>query len=747
MSICSNNGARDRRTFPIFCALSWLCIFVSFRGALWGASILVPLDIPAAMFSNYHFIDPTASSVPKNHALADMFDYDVPRTYLAHQALRAGEFPWWEPYTDGGRPLLAEAHTAITDPIRLLFYKALPFVPAYNWTRIVQSFLTGLGMFLLLRFLGFPAFVTILGALSFQFSGHQAVRFYPENVPSSLLWYPFLWMTLARFSEQRSLRAIALGGLLCGAILLSGNPQSHAYLILFLICYWVAYGLLDRGRILRTALACVATFIIGAALAAPILAPQVELYLVAVRERHVAAGLKQCLTGMVSLLSIFPWFSGTHRAIDPAKLVGANGAAFALYLGTPVMLLGVVALLNHRQAGLWRRPHLRMGVLLLATYLILICSTPLIEFLYLRSAGLGLLGICVLFGAGLELLLNAEAPGPRRQMKWLISILAAGVVGLHVFALFIFPRIEGWIQTFVAQRGASEPLGPAAPALRAFQIHNTPHEITFRNPELAIAFAAALLLPLLWSRRDALRKLAAAGMFLGNVIPLLLFFNRFTPNSPVAAWERLVAGGPEQKRAMAMLGRDLRLREDGTFAQQSIFPAATACFYKVHTLSSYTSFRLAGPGQGSADRPVNLVVAAGANATLTFGPLDRSMRRFIWADGQERAVEIIDETLDTIRLQIDPGPAGHLNRTDTYYPGWRVEKADGVRQFRDGSGSWAFSIPDSATELRLRYTPTGLSIWLASSAAAGALIVLLVFLSLGPRRGNAPHPARRSSRW
>jgi len=730
MSICSSNSVRDRRTFLIFCALSWLCIFVSFRGALWGASILVPLDIPPAMFSNYRFIDPAVPSVPNNHALADMFDYDVPRTYLAQQALRAGEFPWWEPYTDGGRPLLTEAHTAITDPIRLLFYKELPFVPAYNWTRIVQSFLTGLGMFLLLRSLGFSAFVTILGALSFQFSGHQAVRFYPENVPSSLLWYPFLWMTLARFSAQRPLRAIALGGLLCGAIMMSGNPQSHAYLIVFLICYSVAYGFSDRGQILKTAFICVTTLVIGAVLAAPILAPQIELYLLAVREHHVAAELKQCLTGAFSLLSIFPWFSGTHLAIDPGKLVGANGAAFALYLGTPVMLLSVVALINYRKTGLRRSPHLRMGVLLIATYLILICSTPMIEFLYTRSAGLGLLGICVVFGAGLELLLKVEGPGPRQQMKWLISILAAGVVGLHVFALFIFPRIEGRIQTFIAARGAGDPFGPAAPALRAFQIHNTPLEITFRNPELAIAFAAALLLPLLWSRRATFRKLAAAGIMFGNVIPLLLFFNRFTPNSPVADWERLVEGGPEQKRAMAMLGRDLRLKEAGTFPQQSIFPRATACYYKVHTLSSYASFRLAEPGQGSSDRPVNLVVTAETNGMLTFGPLDRSMRRFIWANGQQRPVKIIDETLNTIQLHIDPGPAGDLIRTDTYYPGWRVERTEAVRQFRDGSGFWAFSIPESATELRLRYTPRWLSIWLALSAVAGVLIVLLMFLSL-----------------
>ena len=64
----------------------------SFRGAFWGSSILIPLDIPPTLYANYKWIDPGLGTIPKNHWLVDMFDYDLPRTYLAHEALRAGEF-------------------------------------------------------------------------------------------------------------------------------------------------------------------------------------------------------------------------------------------------------------------------------------------------------------------------------------------------------------------------------------------------------------------------------------------------------------------------------------------------------------------------------------------------------------------------------------------------------------------------------------------------------------------------------
>jgi len=74
---------------------------------LCGAGILAPLDIPATLYSKYKWIDPKAGNIPRNHYLIDMFDYDLPRNFVVHQSLANGEFPWWEPYTEGGRPLAA----------------------------------------------------------------------------------------------------------------------------------------------------------------------------------------------------------------------------------------------------------------------------------------------------------------------------------------------------------------------------------------------------------------------------------------------------------------------------------------------------------------------------------------------------------------------------------------------------------------------------------------------------------------
>lgn len=96
----------DRQTTAIFIVLSWVGIFCVFRGAIWGTAILAPLDIPATLYVKYRWVDPTLGTIPRNHYVIDMFDYDLPPTHLAYRSLAQGEFPWWDPTPAEGVPWL-----------------------------------------------------------------------------------------------------------------------------------------------------------------------------------------------------------------------------------------------------------------------------------------------------------------------------------------------------------------------------------------------------------------------------------------------------------------------------------------------------------------------------------------------------------------------------------------------------------------------------------------------------------------
>src|SRR5688572_28116131 len=159
------------KEFTGFILLSLLSCFAVFQDALWGASIAAPLDIAPALWRHYQHIDPLQGPIPKNHYTVDQLSYDLPLQFLMHQAWRSGEIPWWNSYSSGGRPLLADAHCNGTDPIRLLVYFTVPnFVLAYNWTLILHAIGTGIGVYFLLRRFGARPWVAGVCALAAQWA-------------------------------------------------------------------------------------------------------------------------------------------------------------------------------------------------------------------------------------------------------------------------------------------------------------------------------------------------------------------------------------------------------------------------------------------------------------------------------------------------------------------------------------------------------------------------------------------------
>lgn len=197
---------------------SGLLAGLAFPGGITGKSILAPLDIFPTLFSSFRYLDPQAGGVPQNHHIIDQATYDLPIQHLIYQSIRQGILPWWDPYTYGGRPLLADAHINGTDPIRVLLYQLAPFILAYNWNLMLKSILSGLGMFLLLRFLGHPMVLSILLGLSFQFAGCFALFFGHPWIQASFLYYPFIWMSWSRKLSVPGHRNQLVGPGLCALV-------------------------------------------------------------------------------------------------------------------------------------------------------------------------------------------------------------------------------------------------------------------------------------------------------------------------------------------------------------------------------------------------------------------------------------------------------------------------------------------------------------------------------------------------
>src|SRR5439155_20144189 len=161
----------------------------------------------------------------------------------------------------------------------------------------------------------------------------------------------------------------------------------------------------------------------------------------------------------------------------------------------------------------------------------------------------------------------------------------------HVFAWVIYPRLIPSVQQFVYAHEDSRQVLPASRAFRDFQIKNLPREISFQNPETALACLGVIWLALLLYRPPLRRHTWVwIALFILNFLPLLSFCCRYVPRQPIASWSRLLEGGTEQKGVSARLaGTPQRLLEIVSNPYNCVFPANFGHLYRVHTVHGYTS--------------------------------------------------------------------------------------------------------------------------------------------------------------
>jgi hypothetical protein len=181
---------------------------------------------------------------------------------------------------------------------------------------------------------------------------------------------------------------------------------------------------------------------------------------------------------------------------------------------------------------------------------------------------------------------------------------------------------------------------------------------------------------------------------------------------------------------MNATGPDLRLKESVLDRLDYVFPGTMAVLYGVHSLHGYVSLTLVGAGQTEHGRDHNVLYESESrrqHGKTTV--LHTNQVRFVWSNKQERDVKIIKETANSIRLHIEAGPAGELVRTDSYYPGWRVDSPRTLKKGRNPDGFLTLSIPGESMDLTLRYVPSYHEITKPTSIVSLLLAGVLIAVS------------------
>ncbi len=307
---------------------------------------------------------PWAPSFPAREivapALSDPVWQFVPWLELARRELGSRRWPLWNPYQNGGAPLLGNSQSALGSPL-IWPVLGLGVAGGWNLSLLLRLLVAFGGAFLWLRDLGRSRSGAILGATVFSLSGpFVAWLEHPETLTLAPL--PLLLYFTRRVARNPS-RSSFLGVVLTTFFVIAGG-QPESALLAALLAACVA---LRESAGFRAILVSLSAALLGAGLAAPLLFPFIE-YL----------ALSDAATGegrhpfVLALRDLQRFIVGT--------LPGSNviEAAAAVSLTALVLALGALSLLR-------RRADLRFWAAAAAAMLLVTYDNPVARLLALHT--------------------------------------------------------------------------------------------------------------------------------------------------------------------------------------------------------------------------------------------------------------------------------------------------------------------------------------------------------------------------
>jgi hypothetical protein len=402
---------------------------------VWGAWTLLVLVMFAPALAVGH--------VP---AFGDAMHQDLPLRVLAAEAVRAGEVPFWNPWSFAGQPLLASMHVGVGFPLNWGFL-VLPSAWALALATTGGVWLAGAGTVWLARAHGCGRAAALAAAAVYGASGFLVAHLENLQMVHGAAMLPWVLAALHRLAATGAWRHVVAGAVALGLAVLAGHPHMVVFPLPLVVAYVGVLAWLGpaggRRRFLGAAcVALLAGFGLGAVQLLPMLAwvPETQRLAAAPPDpTNMTASLPpyKLVTLWVPAL-----FGGWPSALVPSvHWGGPSRVESQVYAGLATLVLAAAALLpggRHRLATFWG------GASILAVLLVLGNHAPLNPLLiqlplyrpiaYCVRHALEL-SVCLAMLAALGLDRLAALPRPRRALLAALVLAPAPAVWLGVAAL------------------------------------------------------------------------------------------------------------------------------------------------------------------------------------------------------------------------------------------------------------------------------------------------------------------------
>lgn len=200
----------------------------------------------AALFLSLFVLFPRVLAGTAGFFRSDLSAYHRPLKWVWAHLVRSSEFPWWNPLISGGQPIAANPAYESFYPLQL--FLLLPdFEYGFQLHILSHVLLAGVGMYALLRSIGFLAGTSFAVALSFQLSGPVVATMIRLPFLFAFAWMPLVVLFGRRWIRHRRVRDLALASLTMGMQMLVGEPVTVLQTMILLAGYAVCAGW-DAGR-------------------------------------------------------------------------------------------------------------------------------------------------------------------------------------------------------------------------------------------------------------------------------------------------------------------------------------------------------------------------------------------------------------------------------------------------------------------------------------------------------------------
>lgn len=168
---------------------------------------------------------------------------EVPQTVFLYRSLRAGIFPFWNPYQAGGQPLSGAILAAAWNPFKLFFFFFFPYLKTFDFYLLFRVVAAGFGTFLFLRKLRLSRRAAFLGGVAYMFSGYFTNWITGWQLGADMMT-PYVLLGIELLFERACLKTALVFGVFFAAMVLSASPEAVIAITLFSFLYFF----FSRGR-------------------------------------------------------------------------------------------------------------------------------------------------------------------------------------------------------------------------------------------------------------------------------------------------------------------------------------------------------------------------------------------------------------------------------------------------------------------------------------------------------------------